>query len=123
MVNSICILTAGKLLNIAATVFTLSWVHSVEKTQWQEEWELRGDQLHIVSARVKGSGAGMDPAEGSRLVDGWWVWAPPEQSVPELILAASGATGSGWEFCVDDSCLTLGEEEADPVHIQVCKSE
>ena len=39
--------------------------------------------LQIVEARVKGSGAGIDPAEGAVLQDGWWVWRPAAAAAAE----------------------------------------
>jgi hypothetical protein len=32
--------------------------------------------LELVQARVKGSGAGMEPPPEARLVDGWFQWQP-----------------------------------------------
>ncbi|TIW17730.1 MAG: DUF1850 domain-containing protein, partial [Mesorhizobium sp.] len=71
---SLCILTAGKTVTLAAAAFTLSWTHSVERTRWQEDWKVSPTGLHVVEARVKGSGAGMEPPEGSVLREGWWVY-------------------------------------------------
>ena len=92
---SLCVVTGGKVLTLAVTAFTLSWTHSVEKTGWQEDWQLAGQGLQLREARVKGSGAGMDPGEDAVLKDGWWVWQPDLPVQTELRLAASGATGAG----------------------------
>ncbi|MBN9551249.1 MAG: DUF1850 domain-containing protein, partial [Alphaproteobacteria bacterium] len=73
---SLCILTAGKTLTLAVAAFTLSWTHSVEKTGWQEDWKLTPSGLQVVQARIRGSGAGMEPPEGAVLRDGWWTYAP-----------------------------------------------
>ena len=64
---SLCILAAGKTVTLAVAAFTLSWTHSVEKTRWEEDWAITPAGLQIVEARVKGSGAGMEPAEGAVL--------------------------------------------------------
>ncbi|MEZ5450817.1 MAG: DUF1850 domain-containing protein [Thiolinea sp.] len=32
--------------------------------------------LQLLQARVKGSGAGMEPGDDAVLKDGWWVWQP-----------------------------------------------
>lgn len=119
--SALCILAAGKTLTLAAAAFTLSWTHSVEKTEWQEDWALTPEGLVVTEARVKGSGAGMDPGEGAREVDGWWVWQPEAPPVPELVLAASGATGSGWQLCHEEGCLDLGTTPADAVVIAPCE--
>ena len=84
---SLCILAAGKTMTLAVAAFTLSWTHSVEKTRWQEDWTITPAGLQIVEARVKGSGAGMEPAEGAVLSDGWWVYAPKLPPQRKLVLA------------------------------------
>ena len=66
----------------------------MEKTESSETWRVTEQGLEITEARVKGSGAGMDPGEGARLEDGWWNWSPEMPVVPELVLASSGATMS-----------------------------
>ena len=71
---SLCILAAGKTTVLAVSAFTLSWTHSVEKTRWEEDWRVTPAGLEIVEARVKGSGAGMEPPEGAVLKDGWWTY-------------------------------------------------
>ena len=117
---SLCILAAGKTTMLAVSAFTLSWTHSVEKTRWQEEWQVTPAGLEIVEARVKGSGAGMDPPEGAVLKDGWWTYVPKIGARPVVRLAASGATGAGWMLCADRTCLELGAEAGDPVELSAC---
>ena len=117
---SLCVLAAGKTAVLAASVFTLAWTHSVEKTQWQEDWQLTPAGLQLVSARVEGSGAGMEPPEDARLEDGWFVWHPRVPAQPQLTLASSGATGGGWTLCAGVECLLLGDEAGEPVTVQAC---
>ncbi|MDQ2779756.1 MAG: DUF1850 domain-containing protein [Pseudomonadota bacterium] len=100
---SLCLATAAVALQLAAPGFTLSWIHSVERTEWREHWRVEGRQLVLEQARVRGSGAGMDPGEGAVLQQGWWVWPGHRLTVPALNLANSGATVSGWTFCATDS--------------------
>jgi hypothetical protein len=107
---SLCLIAAGKTTAIAATAFTLAWEHSVEHTAWQESWRIEPGGLVLDEARVKGSGAGMDPGPGARLVDGWWVWTPALPPQPELHRAASGATAGGWRLCAAGSCREIGAE-------------
>ena len=58
---SLCVLTGTKVTTFAISFFTLVWTHSVEKVEWQEDWKIINSKLKIVEARVKGSGAGMEP--------------------------------------------------------------
>lgn len=98
---TLCLATAAVALPLAVQAFTLAWTHSVEKTEWRERWQVQGNALVLSEGRVRGSGAGMDPPEGSVLQDGWWVYRRTLQ-VPVLRLAVSGATGRGWQLCTDD---------------------
>lgn len=111
---------AGAVSVLSAADFELSWNHSVEHTEWRESWTLDGNELRLVEARVRGSGAGMDPGEGARLENGWWVWAPVTAPVPALYLAASGATGGGWILCGDAGCREVGIHAEQPARIAAC---
>jgi hypothetical protein len=116
-----CLLVGAVALGLAGPDFTLRWMHSVEHVGWQEDWRIEEGGLRLVTARVKGSGAGMEPGEGARLVGDWWVWSPGTR-VDSLHLAASGATGGGWELCPAGGagCIALGEQAAAPLQIAPC---
>lgn len=115
-------LAAGAL---AATLgwadFTLSWTHSVEKTEWRETWAVTPAGLLLTEARVKGSGAGMEPGPGAVLRDGWFVWQPLAQPVKTLTLARSGAVASH-RLCHGGDCRSLDEllSGNDPVTLAPC---
>lgn len=117
---SVCLM-AGALTLAISGPFTLSWTHSVEKTGWEESWEVTDASLVAREARVRGSGAGMEPGDGARLIDGWWVWQPSLPPQPSLLLAASGATGGGWRLCADGKCHVLGSTASDPIRIEPCR--
>lgn len=117
---SLCVLAAGKTTVLAVSAFTLSWTHSVEKTRWEEDWRVTPAGLEIVEARVKGSGAGMEPPEGARLENGWWVYRPRTGVRPVVSLAASGATGAGWTLCADQACMELGVRPGEGVELSAC---
>lgn len=103
----ICIAAGMAALTLAADAFTLAWTHSVERSEWQEDWRVRGAALELAQARVRGSGAGMEPPEGAELRDGWWVYRQP-LALPALRLAVSGATVDGWRLCTaDQGCREL----------------
>jgi hypothetical protein len=119
---SICILAAGKITALAGAAFTLAWTHSVEKTQWEEDWKVTPAGLEVVAARIKGSGAGMDPPAGSVLKEGWWTYAPRTKPQPKIVLAASGSTGAGWTLCTSNGCVVIGSEFGDPAVVTACDS-
>ncbi len=100
-------LAAGLNWSLPGGQVTLVWTHSVERIDWQETWSAEGDHLALLSARVKGSGAGMEPADNAVLRDGWWVWQPdPPVSVTALTLARSGAVAD-WRLCFAADCRPL----------------
>lgn len=118
----LCLLAGGKAV-VLGLGFTLGWIHSVEHTGWRETWAAAPGGMVLTLAQVRGSGAGMDPGPGARLVDGgWWVWQPDLPVQPELRLAASGATGAGWEVCGDAGCRVVGATPGAPVRIAPCGS-
>lgn len=103
----ICIAAGMAALTLTVDAFTLAWTHSVERSEWQEDWRVQAAALLLVQARVRGSGAGMEPPEGARLHGGWWVYRQP-LAVPVLRLAVSGATVDGWRLCTaDQGCREL----------------
>lgn len=117
---SLCVLAGGKTVAFAFSAFTLAWTHSAQKTRWEEDWRVRPDGLEIVEARVQGSGAGMEPPADAVLQDGWWTYVPSLSRLPELVLAASGATGEGWTICADGRCAALGATAGQPLRLQPC---
>jgi hypothetical protein len=117
---SLCVLGGAEVLRLAATAFTLAWTHSVERTAWEEDWRVTPAGLELVEARVRGSGAGMEPPQDARLRDGWWVYAPGRPAQAELVLAASGATGGGWSLCADGRCTEIGADAGAPLRLVPC---
>jgi hypothetical protein len=115
---SLCLATAGVVKTLAVAAFTLVWTHSVEKVEWQEDWRVAANQLELVQARVKGSGAGMEPPADARLVGGWFQWQPKRAPMPEVLLGNSGAAGE-WQLCSDGNCRTLSEIFGHPVGVNV----
>ncbi|MBF0306688.1 MAG: DUF1850 domain-containing protein [Alphaproteobacteria bacterium] len=104
----ICLWAAGALwASFAVDGFGLSWTHSVEKIEWREEWRVENGRLSVVEARVKGSGAGMEPPDGARLTDGWWVYVPDLAPLAEIVLARSDATAD-WRLCLGE-CRPLAD--------------
>ena len=111
---SLCLTSVGVVKTLAVAAFTLVWTHSVEKVEWQEDWRVTAQGLELAQARVKGSGAGMEPPADARLVDGWFQWNPARAAMPEVVLGNSGAAGE-WRLCGEANCLTLSEIFGNPV--------
>jgi hypothetical protein len=113
---SLCLISAGVTKTLAIAAFTLVWTHSIEKIDWQEDWRVTPAGLEWVQARVKGSGAGMEPPAEARLVDGWFQWKPNRAPMPEVILGNSAAAGE-WRFCREGQCQTLSALLGHPVGV------
>lgn len=120
---SICLAAGALVISLGASEVTLAWRHSVQRTLWEELWRETPQGLVVAEARIQGSGAGMDPPDGAKLVDGFWRWRPGLPPLPELALRRSGATAD-WRVCVDGRCRSLDEvlpAEADPVVMRPCR--
>ena len=115
---SLCLASAGVVKTLAVAAFTLAWTHSIEKIDWQEDWRITPQGLELVQARVKGSGAGMEPPPEARLVKGWFQWQLRRPPMPEVVLGNSGAAGE-WRLCHDGNCQTLSEILGHPVGVHV----
>jgi len=123
--SGLCVaLIGGALLaTIPAERFTLSWVHSVEKTEWREEWRIDDGRLVLTQARIRSTGAGMEPPDGARLEDGWWAWRPTLAPQPRVVLAASDHTADH-TLCAAGVCRPLhawfDRPVHDPVELRAC---
>jgi hypothetical protein len=115
---SLCLASTGIVKTLSIAAFTLVWTHSVEKTDWQEDWRITPQGLELMQARVKGSGAGMEPPPEALLIDGWFQWRPKRPPMPEVVLGNSGAAGE-WRLCHDGQCQTLSEIFGQPIGISV----
>lgn len=119
---SICLLAGAVAVSLGSSEMTLRWRHSVQKTLWEEVWRETPQGLSLIEARIEGSGAGMDPPEGARLVDGFWRWHPNLPVLPKVVMRRSGATAD-WQICVEGTCKPSGSYlpvEADPVTLATC---
>lgn len=115
---SLCLASAGVVKSLSVAAFMLAWTHSVEKIEWQEDWRVTPQGLEIVEARVKGSGAGMEPPPEALLKEGWFRWKPPLPVLPEVVLGNSGLAGE-WRFCNDGKCQDLSAILGRPVGTSV----
>lgn len=115
---SLCLASAGIVKALSIATFTLVWTHSIEKVDWQEDWRVTPTGLVLTQARVKGSGAGMEPPPEARLTDGWFQWRPEGGAMPQVVLANSGAAGE-WRLCANGDCRTLSELLGHPIGANV----
>jgi hypothetical protein len=107
-VNGVCLLVAGALrATMPGPDFTVAWIHSVEKTRWEERYVIAGDVLLLVDASVLGNGAGMEPPAGATLRDGRWTWHP-RSAHAELRLTRSTFV-QDYTICAADRCAGLGD--------------
>lgn len=113
---SLCLISAGVTKTLALAAFTLVWTHSIEKIDWQEDWRITPHGLELVQARVKGSGAGMEPPPEARLIDGWFQWRPKRAPMPQVVLGNSGLAGE-WRLCTAGNCRTLSAILGHPVGV------
>jgi hypothetical protein len=103
---ALCIATGTQLVALPAHSFTLQWQHTVEKVLWEEDYLVAGDWLYLSGARVRGSGAGMEPPAGSALVGGAWHYRPALRWHRKLELARS-TVGDDYRLCIEGRCRPL----------------
>jgi hypothetical protein len=93
--------------------FTLAWTHSIEKTRWEEDYivvaPLHAGALTLLvatRARIRGSGAGMEPPADAVLRDGWYDYTPDTAPLHELRLTRSPYTAD-YDWCTQGRCQPL----------------
>ncbi len=104
----LCLAAGAVSAALAIDGFTLAWMHSIEKVRWEEDWRVAGHALVITAARIRGSGAGMEPPPGAVLKDGVWHYRPvlPPQKVLRL---THSPYARGYELCVEGRCRRLAD--------------
>ncbi|MEO8080623.1 MAG: DUF1850 domain-containing protein [Caldimonas sp.] len=103
---AVCFAVAGLVTALATQTFTLAWTHSIEKIRWEEDYKVEGDRLRLVEARIRGSGAGMEPPPDSRFDNGVWHYDPHLAPLARLHLQVSPYT-DGYSLCVAGRCEPL----------------
>lgn len=124
--SALCVAAAALTVALPLQSFTLAWTHSIEKIRWEEDYRIVGDRLQLVEARIRGSGAGMEPPEGARLIDGVWHYTPALPLLPRLSLARSPYVAD-YQLCWDGACKPMAAiigtvEEAPKVKLFQCNS-
>jgi hypothetical protein len=107
MTVGICLAAGALVASLPLSSFTLAWTHSIEKIRWEEDYRVVGTRLVLEEARIKGSGAGMEPPAGARLENGVWHYKPELPPLEQLRLTHSPYT-TDYEICTDGACRPLG---------------
>jgi hypothetical protein len=105
---ALCLVAGAIAATLAVDAFTLAWTHSIEKIRWEEDWRAESRQLVLHEARIRGTGAGMEPPQDAVFENGVWRYRPalPPQEV--LRLTHSPYT-AGYELCVAGRCAPLAD--------------
>jgi hypothetical protein len=94
---------------VPGTYFTLSWMHSIERVRWEEDYVVRPPlpgavvRLEALQARVRGSAAGMEPPPDAVLRNGWYAYKPSIPFATLLPLTRSEFTAD-FTLCADGEC-------------------
>lgn len=119
---AVCLASGAMRVALPAPSFTLRWQHTVEKVLWEEDYLVAGRWLYLVHARIRGSGAGMEPPDSAVLIAGVWHYRPARRLFRELALARS-EFGGDYELCFLGGCRPLSHwlpRAASPVTIGPC---
>ena len=103
---ALCLVLGAKTVTLPTDHLTLAWTHSIEKSEWQEDYRLVDRRLILTEARIEGTGAGMEPPPDARFEAGWWRYRPKLAPLPELRLTLSAYTAD-YRLCWDGACRPL----------------
>jgi len=103
---SVCLAAGVLAATLPVSAFTLAWTHSIEKIRWEEDYRVVAGRLVLDEARIRGSGAGMEPPPDARLEHGVWHYRPQLPPLARLRLTHSRYT-AGYELCTDGRCRPL----------------
>ncbi len=103
--SGLCLALGLTVVALDASAVSVQWTHSVERTGWAETYRLVGDTVVLETARIQGSGAGMDPPPGAVLMDGWWHYRPALPPQREIRLT--------WSPFTEDYTICAGPDRCD----------
>jgi hypothetical protein len=106
--SALCVTAAGLALSLPLQTFTLAWTHSIEKIRWEEDYRIAGRRLELMEARIRGSGAGMEPPAGALLKEGVWHYKPALAPLERLRLTRS-PYAADYVLCWDGACHPLAQ--------------
>ena len=104
----LCLAAGAVAASLAIESFTLTWIHSIEKIRWEEDWRIERHALQLTEARIRGSGAGMEPPPDATIGKGVWHYRPnlPPQAVLRL---THSPYVTGYELCTPTQCSPLAD--------------
>ena len=105
---ALCISVGAQLATLPVDAFTLRWRHTIEKTLWEEDYLVAGDWLLLTRARIRGSGAGMEPPADAVKDGDTWTYRPADRWRRSIELARS-EFGDDYELCTAQACRPIGE--------------
>ena len=117
-----CLVSGAARIALPVSSFTLRWRHTVEKVLWEEDYRVAGRWLYLSHARIRGSGAGIEPPEAAVLIDGVWHYRPALRLSRKVTLARS-EFGADYELCFAGGCWSLERwlpSTVSPVTIEPC---
>jgi hypothetical protein len=103
---ALCITVGTVMVALPARTFTLTWQHTVEKLLWEEDYVVAGDWLLLSAARIRGSGAGMEPPPDAVQVGDAWSYRPADRWRRALDLARS-EFGDDYLLCIEGRCRPI----------------
>jgi len=123
--SGICLAAGALAATLQMSSFTLAWTHSIEKIRWEEDYRVVGSRLILEEARIRGSGAGMEPPSDAQLRNGVWHYQPQLPPLERLRLTHSPYT-AGYEICSTKGCRALaallpGLPEFALVEVSACR--
>jgi hypothetical protein len=105
--SGICLAAGVLAATLPLSAFTLAWTHSIEKIRWEEDYRIVGKRLVLEEARIRGSGAGMEPPPDARLdANGVGHYRPKLPPLERLRLSHSPYAGD-YEICSAGGCQPL----------------
>lgn len=96
------------MIDLPDATFTLKWMHSIEKSGWEETWRVTKDGFMPVLAKIRTGGSGMEPPTSSIFREGWYEYIPTVGPVSDIIIPDSDFT-LPMQFCVQDDCAPLSD--------------
>lgn len=105
---ALCLAAGNLQMHIPVSHFTLRWQHSIEKIDWEEDYVVTDEWLFLDGARIRGSGAGMEPPQGSFFYKGVWHYRPePDMRWTQSLLLARSEFARDYDICLDGVCKPM----------------